>query len=776
MKRVLFILLMISLLTISCTMNQREELPEQNNIPSQAEHSGDKSQLPDISHYSQRFIKAHLAELKDISLETWSPDQQKVAYIVADQLKETGGIFIWQVGEKEPNAVSEIEGKIDGFYWSPNSNYAIADIGMSSLRLGEILDAQTYTKVNSINYVGKPVWSPDGNWLALGQVRYLNPPIEWELDGTVDLVMYNINSKETKIIKKANQKEHFRPLHWHEDGVLEYAYNQMDGNSHRQWYPPEDGTLEVAFKNKILQKYTSPSGKNELILVKNGGGYNAYCQNGKYFALVKKYSYAGSLPDLSWSPQEKYLILGTGPSKISTGYVFDIINGKGVGSVDYLSGPLWSPNGNYFTYTRRGDDIPNANAEGLYFTSDLNIYDLELVGYSTCILKGTEDFYYTAEDWDQDGVEYSRRSNATGEAMENGKYIYARNIISWNLDTGNREVLETFAGQKYDNFNYSTDRKWISFIKHLPSAGDAFPGMPAVYNVETGEIRELDMVFQAVGGWLKTSWFNHSPKVITNQQNLLDINSWEMTEIKVAQNEWILGAKPAPDDTKIAVFSYYHGENTYDVMGLPLNLYIMDSKGKRILTKYETDILPYFNNNIQGLLPVNFTWLDNGTLLLENWREQWEGICDLVKIDIKTGKTTRLKQNVHAPTVAPDNSKIAVVELNGSSRYSSKNIRIIDANGDLITSLNCVDFELDFFNTKMIWSNDSTKLVIKGYKEENNVNRQHVVVYDMEVGSGKVAKLSDNELNYDQKEFLQVSDDGMEIVLSQMGSLEKFAK
>ena len=54
----------------------------------------------------------------------------------------------------------------------------------------------------------------------------------------------------------------------------------------------------------------------------------------------------------------------------------------------------------------------------------------------------------------------------------------------------------------------------MSLIKYHPSAGDAFPANPAFFNTLTGEIKELDMIFQAFGGWEEISWFNQSPRVI----------------------------------------------------------------------------------------------------------------------------------------------------------------------------------------------------------------------------------------------------------------------
>ena len=773
MKRLLLVLIIICLLMFGCSMNKQEEPPEQKGKPPQIELKEDKSPTPDLPHYTQQSIKAYLAELENIFWETWSHDQRKVAYIVFDPPMETTKMFIWQVAEKEPQAVQGIEGRIDELYWSPNSKYIIADSGTSPLRLGEIVDAEARAKIDSINYVGKPVWSPDGKWLALGHVRRIEPPIEWELDGTVDLMLYNVESKEAKVIKQGNHQEHFRPLTWYKDGVLEYASINFDGDSNEQWYLPDEGMLESYSEQQTIQQYASPSEKNEIILVNNNRGFNVYWQNEKTFTLIKQFSYLADFQTISWSPGERYMFLGTGGSEISAGYVFDLNNGKKIASVDYLSGPFWSPSGDHLSFTRPGREKPGY--EGHSFSSDVYIYDVEN-RTSSCVLKGTSDFYYTVEGWDQEGVVYAKRDNVTGEVLEKGRYRYSRNIFSWNPDTGRMEVLETFFGTKYAGFNYSPDRKWIAIVKHLPGLADASPKVLVIYNTETKEIKEPDMVFQEWPYRVEPSWFNLSPKIIINGQKLLDLNSWETMKFKVAENEKILSAEPAPDDGKLAVFTYYHDENTTEVMGLPFNLNIMDNNGQEVLNKYETDLLPFFNNNSGSLFPVSFSWLGNSALVVENWREQYKEISDVYKIDLNSGETQKLAENAHTPIAAPNGTRIAVVEMNGDSVHYPQSIKIIDPNGNTITTLNCKDLGLDFFGADMMWSTDSSKLVVKGYKEENERRNLYAAVFDVETNNSKVLQFSDNELVNNHIDFLYVSDNGQEIIFSRMGSLEKYSK
>ncbi len=762
MKRLLFILILITAFNFGCATDKQEPNKE-DNTPVQSE-AAEELESSDPSNYQPWFIKAYLNELDSVFSETWSPDGKKVAYVIFDQLKETGELYIWKTGEKEPKVVPTVKERIDTLYWSPDSNYIIADAGTSSLRLGIIVDAINCTKTANINYFGKPVWSPDGKWLALGQVRSIEPPIEWELDGTVDLVMYNVESLETKVLKEGNQKEYYKPLNWQKDGVLEYVHIEMDGDSNRQWYLPDE--LKKEFENQIVESFVSPSKNYKITLIKNNEGYNFYCQSEDTFTMIKHISYVGDSPNVSWSPEEKYVIL-------QSEYIFDLINVKGVGSIENSSELFWSPTGDYLSFTRRGDAIPDANKGGPYYTTDLYIYDIDSAGYSG-VLKGTKDYYYSADGWDKDGVKYSKSAVANDEILENGTYVYARNIISWNLETGEQNILETFAGSEYTGFNYSADKKWISLIRNLRSAGEAFPGIPGFYNTETKEIKELDVVLQVWGDWAETFWFNHSPKVVINQQNLFDLDSWEVKEISSGANERILGAKPSPDDKKIAAFTYHHEKNTIDDMGIPLNLNIMDSNGENVLSKFKTNLLPFFNNNVPSLLPVNFTWLGNDAVVLENWREQYREISDIYKIDINTGGTQKLVENAHNPLAAPNGTKIAVVEMNGESLYYPQTIKVIDPSGNSLQVLNCKDFSLGFFDSEILWSGDSTKLIVRGYKERDAERDQFVIIYDVTTEENKVLPFNNSELHYDGKHFLNVNEDGKEIIFSQIGSLKTY--
>ena len=134
-----------------------------------------------------------------------------------------------------------------------------------------------------------------------------------------------------------------------------------------------------------------------------------------------------------------------------------------------------------------------------------------------------------------------------------------------------------------------------------------------------------------------------------------------------------------------------------------------------------------------------------------------------------SGNTYKLVENAHTPCPAPDGPKIAVIALKDDSRHLPQDIKVVNTEGDIIRTLNCKDFGLDFFSSTMMWSADSGKLVIKGYEEGNMLRKQYVVVYDYEAGCGKAVELEDDGLRYSEKNILFVGEDGQEIAYSQLG-------
>lgn len=187
------------------------------------DHIDDK-QEPDLAGPEKvavndfKTIDSLLKRQEGVVLISWAPDKSSVAYSVGD-MGWDDQLYLWNTGELEP---VEIEGAIDmlcEFHWSPNSEYVLADAGSSIVRQGYIINTKDCNFIDTISYIGTVYWSPDSKWIALGEESNIKPEVDIELGGTVDLLIYNILTKEKKYIAKGTAEYQYFPDKWDEDGL-----------------------------------------------------------------------------------------------------------------------------------------------------------------------------------------------------------------------------------------------------------------------------------------------------------------------------------------------------------------------------------------------------------------------------------------------------------------------------------------------------------------------------------------------------------------------------
>ncbi|KKM08904.1 hypothetical protein SY88_20745 [Clostridiales bacterium PH28_bin88] len=53
-------------------------------------------------------------------------------------------------------------------------------------------------------------------------VRKVEPPIPWELDGTIDLALYNVETGELNVVATGTNEVYYYPVKWDRDGTLTY--------------------------------------------------------------------------------------------------------------------------------------------------------------------------------------------------------------------------------------------------------------------------------------------------------------------------------------------------------------------------------------------------------------------------------------------------------------------------------------------------------------------------------------------------------------------------
>lgn len=163
-------------------------------------------------------LKSH----KEVQQISWSPDRQSVAFSIGD-LGWDDQMFLWEAGKSEPVAIEGAKGRICGFSWSPDNRYVLADAGSSIQRGGILVNASYQVKIADISYVGEALWSPDSQWIAVGQVSDIRPVVATELTGTVDLCIYPVRVNEKITLARGTADYYYLPQKWDSDGVLTYV-------------------------------------------------------------------------------------------------------------------------------------------------------------------------------------------------------------------------------------------------------------------------------------------------------------------------------------------------------------------------------------------------------------------------------------------------------------------------------------------------------------------------------------------------------------------------
>jgi len=197
----------------------------------QSNQATEPNEVPQVQNSTVESISKELSQRKDVYIVTWSPDTTAVAFVQGDPQVLEGHAYLWKVGEQQPRTFDLARDRICEFVWSPNSQYIFIDIGTSSQREGIIVSTKELKTIGSIGYTHDPLWSPDSKWVALGVVRKVEPQIPWELGGTIDLALYNVASKELKVVAQGTSDFYYLPKKWESDGTLRYEKRSFQGES-----------------------------------------------------------------------------------------------------------------------------------------------------------------------------------------------------------------------------------------------------------------------------------------------------------------------------------------------------------------------------------------------------------------------------------------------------------------------------------------------------------------------------------------------------------------
>lgn len=186
-------------------------------------------------------IMAKLALSKGVYGITPSNDKEYIAFVDGNPNELTGQLFIWKVRENQPVAIPISEQRISEIKWSPKDDYIFVNTGTSSVRNGKIITAKDYSIIDEIEFVGKTYWA-DSNTLILATFGEAIPSISVEWDHSTDLIFYNLETKEKKIIAEGSSDFYFLTFGLQGDNTLIYEKRYFDGS--------ESEKLRIAWGSK----------------------------------------------------------------------------------------------------------------------------------------------------------------------------------------------------------------------------------------------------------------------------------------------------------------------------------------------------------------------------------------------------------------------------------------------------------------------------------------------------------------------------------------------
>ncbi|MDR3552980.1 MAG: hypothetical protein P4L75_07640 [Clostridia bacterium] len=161
-------------------------------------------------------IVASLKKDKNVKQYTVSRDSKEVA-VVKEVATDKARLYVIIVSSKKQNATN-VTGMLYDPKWSYNDQYISVEDGTAVLHKTHIVTASTFRRHLTVVDTGM-VWAYKSNVIAFAVVNKIKPAKDIELNGTTDIIVYNMSTLKYRRVLKATSEILYTPVKWDKNGL-----------------------------------------------------------------------------------------------------------------------------------------------------------------------------------------------------------------------------------------------------------------------------------------------------------------------------------------------------------------------------------------------------------------------------------------------------------------------------------------------------------------------------------------------------------------------------
>lgn len=168
-------------------------------------------------------LERELYEDKTVSHVTWAPNGISAIYT-----RKTGAInkiCIKKAGESKERVLGDYSSSMQGFFWSPNSQYVLISEKLGEGTTSKIVGADSLAVLTpSISSTLLPLWSPDGNRLAAANLE------KEKGNNIITIRMFTVGASDSRVLLKSPFAYGLYFVeYWDHNGTIGYSEVDQDG-------------------------------------------------------------------------------------------------------------------------------------------------------------------------------------------------------------------------------------------------------------------------------------------------------------------------------------------------------------------------------------------------------------------------------------------------------------------------------------------------------------------------------------------------------------------